>query len=169
VTERRTRSGRGVPAGGLGLVVALAAALLTGCAGAAPGPGVPESMPSEPSASSEPSVSPAPDPDPERFDLASIDGTAWCSPTRGDCVEIALPVVAGFGGRSTGTWPPQPADPDGCFRLRGGAPFDLWFCPAGAVVDLEGRPTGIDDARTDQDRLIVKFKAEDGWVYLREP
>lgn len=116
----------------------------------------------------EPAATPtATQPTADTFDLAQIDGTRWCSAHRGDCVEIALPEIIAFNGRTSGSWRPQPADPDGCYRLRGPASYDLWFCPAGTVADMASRPTGLDDTRSDVDRLIVKFKGLDGWVYLR--
>lgn len=139
----------------------LVVAALAGCAG----------LPTTVEAAIDPPWEPRPTrtaaPESATFDLAMIDGTTWCSERRGDCLEIDLPVIIGFGGRVSGAWPPQSADPDGCFRLHGGASFDLWFCPVGAAADVSSRPTSIDDDRTDVDRLIVKFKAEDGWVYVR--
>ncbi|HWL02167.1 MAG TPA: hypothetical protein VNQ52_07325 [Microbacteriaceae bacterium] len=141
----------------------LVAVALVGCASAS-GPAGPEPDPT-PSATAEPPVTAAAEA--PLFSLESIDGTTWCSPHRGDCLEIALPVITAFGGSVAGDWPPQPADPDGCFRLRGGGSYDLWFCPAGAAADMSSRPTDLDDDRTDVDRLIVKFKATDGWVYLK--
>jgi len=103
---------------------------------------------------------------PELFDLKQLDGSTWCSPTRGDCIELRLPDVIGFGGRSTGTWRPTAVGPDGCYRTHGGD-FDLWYCPAGVVVDVESRRTSIDNEANDSDRLIVKFKGDVGMVFLR--
>src|SRR3546814_11688043 len=72
---------------------------------------------------------------PELFDLDELDGSTWCSPIRGDCIELRLPDVIGFGGRPTRTWRPTAADPDGCYRSHAGH-SDIWYSPPAHVGDI---------------------------------
>src|SRR5690554_1749268 len=44
----------------------------------------------------------------------AYDHATWCSPERGDCVEVELPRIAGFGGGSVVTRLPAGPDADGC-------------------------------------------------------